>query len=74
MTSLSRVSHRALFTLKKYLAIWGLRHYSVAFFIPTALLCSKPSKNFAQTIRRLRLSKQKILPYFDLTAGKKLWN
>lgn len=63
----------ALLTHTKYLGIWGLQCYAVAFFIPTALLCTKPNKNFVQTIRSLRLSKQKTLPYFDLTAGKKLW-
>lgn len=37
MTSLCRVIHTALFAVTKCLVIWGLNHYSVAFFISTAL-------------------------------------
>jgi len=40
---------------------------------PQLYYAVKTIKNFVQTIRNLRLSKQKRLPYFELAAGNELW-
>lgn len=41
---------------------------------PQLYYAVKTSKSFVQTIRSLRLSKQKKrVPYFELTAGNELW-
>lgn len=40
---------------------------------PQLYYAVKTNKNFLQTIGSLRLSKQKKIPYFELTAGNELW-